>query len=112
MSSVNLAARNGNSRHTQGSGKPSDWLQWTVKEFFTHVNWSDQPPEIQAIQITTLEGGTPELSLQLTVSQFFSSIPWDGKVAAAPVAAEVLVSDDAPPSGKSDMSVDDFADFF
>jgi len=106
MSTVTLAALNGN------ASKPADWLQWTVKEFFTHVNWSDQPPEIQAIQITTLEGGTPELSLQLTVSQFFNAIPWDGKVAAAPVAAEVLVAEDAPPAVKPDLNVDDFADFF
>jgi hypothetical protein len=114
MSSLNLAALNGNSNGTSNgvSSQGSDWLQWTVKEFFTHVNWSDQPPEIQSIQISTLEGGTPELSLQLTVSQFFSAIPWDGKIAAAPVAAEVLVAEDAPPSGKADLNVDDFADFF
>lgn len=32
MSTVTLAALNGN------ASKPADWLQWTVKEFFTHVN--------------------------------------------------------------------------
>ncbi|MFZ9737071.1 MAG: hypothetical protein ACO3EZ_03580 [Prochlorotrichaceae cyanobacterium] len=108
MSTSTLAALNGNATQS----KAAHWLQATVKEFFSQVNWSDQPPEIQAIQMTTLEGSTPELSLQLTVSQFFNAIPWDGKVVAAPATAEVPISDDAPPSGSGEISVDDFADFF
>ena len=88
------------------------WLEVTVRDFFTQVNWADQPPEIQAIQITTLEGTAPEMSLQLTVSQFFQSIPWDGKTVAAPAVAEELMGDASPPPSGDAFSVDDFADFF
>ena len=89
----------------------SNWLEWTVREFFTQVNWADQPPEVQAIHISTLEGETPELSLQLSVGQFFSSIPWDGKAVAAPVT-ETPVMESAPASDSGEIDVDAFADFF
>ena len=96
-----------------GQGTAQAWLTWTVKEFFTHVNWADQPPEVQAIQITTLEGRAPEISLQLTVSQFFAAIPWDGKAVAAPVATEGLMTPpEAAVSPAIEINVDDFADFF
>lgn len=94
---------------SNGKIAPSQWLEQTVREFFTQVNWSDHTPEIQAIQLTTLEGSAPEISLQLTVSQFFNAIPWDGKAVAAPLAVDIVIS---PPSGSMEFSVDDFADFF
>ena len=94
---------------SNGKISSSPWLEQTVREFFTQVNWSDHTPEIQAIQLTTLEGSSPEISLQLTVSQFFNAIPWDGKAVAAPLAVDLVIS---PPSGSMEFSVDDFADFF
>lgn len=90
----------------------NNWLNATVWEFFTQVNWADQPPEVQAIQITALDGTAPEISLQLTVSQFFNAIPWDGKAVAAPLALDFVTNEASPPSGSSEFSVDDFADFF
>lgn len=97
---------------SNGQVSSNRWLEWTVREFFTQINWSDQTPEIQAIQLTTLDGTAPEISLQLTVSQFFKAIPWDGKAVAAPLAVDLLMGEQSPPSGSSEFSVDDFADFF
>lgn len=87
------------------------WLQLSVRDFFTHVNWTDQPPEVQAIQISALQGDQPGASLQLTVSQFFSAIPWDGRAVAAPLAAQTVGN--APKAQEAPgFTVDDFAGLF
>lgn len=93
-----------------GQSSSSAWLSMTLREFFTQINWADQPPEIQAIQLTALQGDRPELSLQLTVNQFFAAIPWDGKTAAAPLDYQDLSSPAV--SGEPEFTVDDFAGLF
>lgn len=87
------------------------WLKLSVRDFFTRVNWTDQSPEIQAIQISTFQGDQPTASLQLTVSQFFSSIPWDGREVAAPIEAQSVVAT-TPKQGGNEFTVDDFAGLF
>ncbi|MEB3273392.1 MAG: hypothetical protein ACO4AI_06945 [Prochlorothrix sp.] len=86
------------------------WRQMNVRDFFTRVNWTDQPPEVQAIQLSTRQGDRPGASLQLTVSQFFSSIPWDGREAAAPIAAQEIMG--SAPKQDSGFTIDDFAGLF
>ncbi|KKI99318.1 hypothetical protein PROH_16545 [Prochlorothrix hollandica PCC 9006 = CALU 1027] len=89
---------------------PNPWITLTVRDFFTRVNWTDQPPEVQSIQISTLQGDQPTLSLQLTVSQFFSSIPWDGRAVAAPLESQTVI--DTSSNQSSAFTVDDFAGLF
>jgi hypothetical protein len=109
MNSRTSGSPNGIATHAPVAAS-APWLQITVGKFFTQINWTDQTPEVQALQLTTLQGDHPELSLQLTVSQFFRAIPWDGKAAAAPAHPEV--SPMAVPSTDPDLTIEDFADLF
>jgi hypothetical protein len=99
-----------NSNGTSGSG--ATWQLSTVRDFFTRVNWTDQPPEVQAIQLTSLQGDQPALSLQLTVSQFFSGVPWDGRAVAAPIGVQAAGNDIPAPSQEMGFTIDDFAGLF
>lgn len=86
-----------------------DWLILTVQQFFSTVNWDDQPLAVQELKRTSMQTGGP-LSLTLTVSQFMSAFPWDGKAIAAPVALE-----EPPPVAETkgpDLTVDDFSNLF
>jgi hypothetical protein len=87
------------------------WTRCSVRDFFTQINWADQTPEVQALQISTFQGEQPELSLQLSVSQFFKVFPWGGKVVAAPIAIEEVFLPEVPEES-SDFTIDDFSDLF
>jgi hypothetical protein len=83
------------------------WLQSSVQQFFTGVNWDDHSVEVQKIKLTGT-GDTPiALSLTLSVGEFFSAVQWDGAT-IAPVAT-VEVPDAAP---IEDLTLDNFFDQF
>lgn len=86
-----------------------EWLTLTVQQFFSTVNWDDQPLAVQEIKRTSMQTGGP-LSLTLTVSQFMSAIPWDGQAIAAPVP----LAEPAPMTESKglELTVDDFSSLF
>jgi hypothetical protein len=105
MSSTTLIRKNG----FIPAAEPPSWLQSSVREFFSACNWEDQPPEVQELKLTALQGSTEPLSLTLSVRQFFGAIAWDGNAVAAPPPAESPSSASAP---VDEFTLDDFSSLF
>jgi hypothetical protein len=83
------------------------WLQQSVHQFFSSVNWEGHSPDVQELKLTALHGSDAPLSLTLTVSQFFGAIAWDGNaIATTPI----------PPSSTTaaseNFTLEDFSDLF
>lgn len=103
MSTLTLPQMNG-SRVSQ----PSDvWLQSSVHEFFSGINWDDHAPQPQADSQRMADVGQEPFSLEMSVSRFFATINWDGSTIAAPTPIE-------PPktTGRQEFTLDDFSDLF
>lgn len=98
-----LAQTNGASNLSQG------WLRQSIQQFFTTVNWDDQPLEIQHLRMASSQETSQGLSLFLPVSQFFSAFNWDGST-AAPLKPPKPVEQPAKP--EDNFTLDDFSDLF
>jgi hypothetical protein len=109
MNASALASRNGSSPFGQA------WLQQSVQEFFSGINWDNAPQDIyelsQELTASALQGTELSLSLNLTVSQFFAAIPWDGTAIAAP-ATPVLADPLSGPEDLNDLTLEGFSDLF
>lgn len=102
MSTLTLPSRNGSS-----VVKPVDqWLQSSVQDFFSAVNWDNHPPETQT-STQPLPSYAEPLSLEMSVVRFFASFNWDGATIAAPTAPEPTT-----PTRKTEFTLDDFSDLF
>jgi len=87
-----------------------EWLQRSVGEFFTGINWDLQPLEIQQIKQAAWQGSSEPLSQMLSVTKFFSCFVWEGNQVAAPVPDR---SKPAAESGSSnEFTLDDFSSLF
>ncbi|MEB3337539.1 MAG: hypothetical protein VKJ46_08765 [Leptolyngbyaceae bacterium] len=106
MSPATLLSTNGNA----GMAQSQSWLQLSVKEFFTTVNWEDQLPEVQEIKLQALQGTDEFLKLTLSVSQFFGAVPWEGIMVAAPVPTSLPPLEEVPESDS--FTLDAFSDLF
>lgn len=111
MSSLTLSAMNGsqirpaamNGSHTHLATE--DWLQSSVREFFSQFNWDDRPLNLQA---AALDPVSPQpLSLDMSVSYYFSAIDWEGSAIAAPIPIS-----EPPPAPSNDLTLDDFSSLF
>ncbi len=84
---------------------PGKWLESSVQEFFSALNWEDLPLDIQHGEVTSQYSNAP-LSLDLSVSRFFAAINWEGAAIAAPVSAITQ------PTSADRFTLDDFSDLF
>ncbi|MDX2239404.1 MAG: hypothetical protein NW224_01860 [Leptolyngbyaceae cyanobacterium bins.302] len=103
MSALTLPQMNGSR-----VSKPSDvWLQSSVHEFFSGINWDDHALQAQADSQAMADAGQDPFSLEMSVSRFFATINWDGSTIAAPTPVE-------PPraTGNQAFTLDDFSDLF
>jgi hypothetical protein len=104
MTALTLPQTNG----SQAGSPMNSWLQSTVRDFFTTINWEDRPPDIQPLVALPLEESTDEpLNLGMSVCKFFGSFNWDGAEIAAPVKVQPTAF---PP--QSDFTLDDFSGLF
>ncbi|MBC6422584.1 MAG: hypothetical protein GDA43_15410 [Hormoscilla sp. SP5CHS1] len=90
-------------------GKRKEWLQRSVGEFFTGVNWDLQPLEVQQLKQAAWQGSLEPLSQMLSVTQFFSCFAWEGSKVAAPVPE---TSKPAAQEGSNEFTLDDFSSLF
>ena len=107
--------------HLNGSAPPASswhnqpWLQQSVRELFSAINWDDQPEEVhdlsQELALNAVQGGNMSLSMTLTVRQFFSAVPWDGAEIAAMVVP-APVEDPALANAADDLTLDGFSGLF
>ncbi|MDX2097379.1 MAG: hypothetical protein SFW36_06345 [Leptolyngbyaceae cyanobacterium bins.59] len=97
---------NGNAKAAQAR----QWLQASVKEFFSGVNWDDQPLEVQVLKQNNLAATEGPLSLTLTVGQFFGAIPWEGGPSLPKTAAIDMPLVDQTKA--DDFTLDDFSSLF
>lgn len=103
MTSLTLSPNNG----AMPIGSPQSWLQSSVQQFFSRVNWDDNPPEVQEIKLTSQASPGP-LSLTLSVNQFLAAFNWDDTtIAAAPSQPSIPV-----PSDNRDLTLEDFSSLF
>lgn len=94
-------AMNGSHAHPAAE----DWLQSSVREFFSQLNWDDRPLNLQDIAVDPV---SPQpLSLDMSVSYYFSAIDWEGSAIAAPIAIP-----DLPSAPARDLTLDDFSSLF
>ncbi len=84
------------------------WLQSSVTEFFSAINWDDKPPEVYAATLPSHTAAAEALSLEMSVTRFFGSFNWDGIAIAAP--APVAPTPEAKP--KKNFTLDEFSDLF
>lgn len=107
MSTLTLPQMNGSSVY-----KPSDaWLQASVQEFFSAVNWDDHAlvqPSSDSSSATVTTGKSEALNLEMSVSRFFAAINWDGNAIAAPTQ----INEPTPAKPKQEFTLDDFSDLF
>ena len=102
MSTLTLPQMNGSK-----AAKPTNhWLQASVHDFFSTINWEDHPPEVQETRAAAQAHNEP-LSLNTSVGRFFAAINWDGSAIAAPAPIEP-----AKPQPSNDLTLDDFSDLF
>lgn len=101
--------------HTNGNGSipystDESWLKLTAKEFFSGINWDNNPPEVQELKVSASQGEVAPLSLLLSVNQFFAAVNWDGMAIAPPPISASL----EPNSGKEakDFTLEEFSDLF
>jgi hypothetical protein len=103
MSSLTLPQMNGSHK----SQPLFNWLEASVHDFFSTMNWDDHPPEIHA-SVTGLAENTKEPpSLEMSVSRFFATIEWGGHAIAnsTPVAPP-------QPIAQQEFTLDDFSGLF
>lgn len=100
-SQIRPAAMNGSHAHLA----TEDWLQFSVREFFSQFNWDDRPLNLQD---SALDPVSPQpLSLDMSVSYYFSAIDWEGSAIAAPIPVPEL-----PAAPSNDLTLDDFSSLF
>lgn len=85
---------------------PSNWLESSVQEFFSALNWEDLPPTIQRAGQDTSQYSDAPLSLDLSVSRFFAAVNWEGAAIAAPVSVPTQST------STDSFTLDDFSDLF
>ncbi len=96
-----VAVMNGFNAHPD----TEDWLQASVREFFSQFNWDDRPLVLQDLSSDPV---SPQpLSLDMSVSYYFSAIDWEGSAIAAPIAIPDLL-----PAPSNDLTLDDFSNLF
>ncbi len=84
----------------------SNWLQSSVQEFFSTLNWEDLPLDIQHPGQVSPQYSDAPLSLNLSVSNFFAAVNWEGATIAAPVLTTTQ------PTSNTSFTLDDFSDLF
>lgn len=94
----------------QGKTNPvldSNWLQWSVEDFFGRCNWTGEPP---ALQEWRQQEGQP-LPMTVTVGEFFRSLPWFGNpsVGSLPKATNVP---EVAPDKERETTLADLLDLF
>lgn len=104
MSPLTLIHTNGSTSHTMSQ----PWLQSSVQQFFSAINWEDNPPEVQELKLTKTQTDDELLSMTLSVSQFFGAIAWDGRSIAAPPTH----TESSQPSKDVNFTLDDFSELF
>lgn len=102
MTSVTPVQNNGST-----GSSPDAWLRSSVQQFFTAINWDDQPLESQTSKATLFDNSDAPLSLTLSVSQFFAAINWSGTTIAASAPPQSVTP---PPA--DDLTLDDFSSLF
>ncbi len=104
MSTMTLPHTNGSKiRHPSQS-----WMQISVQEFFTAINWEDNPPEVQQVKLAASEpNSVSTLSMTMSVSQFFAALNWDGNAIAT--APQNQPSQQPKPD---EITLDDFSSLF
>jgi hypothetical protein len=90
------------------AAKSSDWLQQSVQQFFSAVNWNDRPSVIQHLLLNTELETAQTPSLFLTVNQYFGAFDWEGRNVAAPLKSSTKPVAEA----KDEFTLDDFSDLF
>ncbi len=112
MSPLTLAHNNGSAAIAPSPA----WLQESVREFFTNINWENrvivQPTPAPTLELLDDLGTAPvgiQLHLAMRVNEYFGAIPWDGLpiVAAPPPVEEVVVEQE-----NTGFTLDDFSDLF
>jgi hypothetical protein len=84
------------------------WLKQSVQQFLLHVNWDNQPPDLQTLRLAAAQPNQ-QLSLLLPVNQFFGIFNWDGPASGQPLAAAALPDADT----KADaFTLNDFSGLF
>lgn len=111
MNAAPLVSMNGSAPFTRS------WLQQSVQEFFSGINWEDKPIEIYELSQGLAAGTlyhTPDvaLSLSLTVSQFMAAIPWDGATIGALPTTTAPVDDDFDQDSPDSLTLEGFSDLF
>lgn len=100
-SHIRPAAMNGSTANPADQ----DWLQFSVREFFSQLNWDDHPLNLQALDLDPIN--PQPLSLEMSVSYYFSAIDWEGRAIAAPISISEL-----PSAPSDDLTLDDFSSLF
>lgn len=103
MSSLTLPPMNG-SRLPQPL---VNWLEASVHDFFSTVNWDNHPPEIHASVTGLLESPKELPSLEMSVSRFFATIAWDGHT-----IADTPPVKPPQPTAQQEFTLDDFSGLF
>ncbi|MDB9517940.1 hypothetical protein PN466_13380 [Roseofilum reptotaenium CS-1145] len=97
---------------------PKTWSRVSVRDFFSQINWEQDPEPIQqfkqASKQASLEGkeSSKHLSLTLTVSQFFTCIDWEGQGAIAPSDPLPLDVESTSIQDEDDVTLEDFSSLF
>ncbi len=114
MSPLTLAHNNGSAAIAPSPA----WLQQSVREFFTNINWENrvivQPASAPTLESLDDLGVAPvgiQLNLAMRVNEYFAAIPWDGipMIAAPPPVAAEAVAVEQESTG---FTLDDFSDLF
>ncbi|WP_088891901.1 hypothetical protein [Leptolyngbya ohadii] len=111
---MNSSGSNGSTLNGATSHPELAWKQQSVHQFFSQVNWEDQPPEVQKFQQASEDGLIG--SLLLTVNQFFSTVNWEG-VPAQPQEhlplGNLNLNNPLNSASKADLfTLDEFSDLF
>lgn len=98
---------------TSNGAKPQNLsgLLTTVHNFFSDVNWDDNPPAVQNVKRSKEPGAMAELSLLLPVHQYFTAVNWDGAAIAA-LPTPTPISEPSSTSAGANFTLEDFSDLF
>lgn len=89
----------------------ANWLQTSVQDFFSSINWEMAPVEVQQFKRESLQASPELTSLTLSVARFFSCIPWEGQPVIAPSFAE-SENLEIEQEESEDLTLDDFSSLF